>query len=174
LTYFSLTIVAIKELKEILQDHDVSVEERKSIEESIQDLQAGKLKELRDRVKTLPIVGATFAATCFPVLNDCSFDVVVMDEATQSLEPMCLVPFIRFKPSHTVRLCAICHHVFFLFTLKSYAMNVLLTSWAGLSIAFLCFGYEHADSCWGSLSTLSNPFNSKQRPVSSLAFASNV
>eukprot|EP01028_Stygiella_incarcerata_P006999 TRINITY_DN28518_c0_g1_i3.p1 TRINITY_DN28518_c0_g1~~TRINITY_DN28518_c0_g1_i3.p1 ORF type:complete len:678 (+),score=175.00 TRINITY_DN28518_c0_g1_i3:1051-3084(+) len=94
--------VAIKELKEILQEHDVSMEERKSIEESIQDLQTGKLKELRDRVKTLPIVAATFAATCFPVLDDCSFDIVVMDEATQSLEPMCLVPFIRFKPSHAI------------------------------------------------------------------------
>lgn len=47
-------------------------------------------------------LGVTCAAAKFPVLDGHTFPIVIMDEASQMLEPLSLFPLVRFGGSHLV------------------------------------------------------------------------
>lgn len=56
-------------------------------------LASGKVKET---VGDARVVGVTFAATSFEVLKNAEFPIVILDESSQCLEPMALIPMCKF------------------------------------------------------------------------------
>jgi superfamily I DNA and/or RNA helicase len=67
------------------------------------DERARKLKQAR-------VVGVTCIASAFPALNDNVFPLVILDECSQMIEPLSLLPIGRFGCEKLVR--------FFLFWLR--------------------------------------------------------
>ena len=47
-------------------------------------------------------IGVTCAACTFPVLNEYTFPIIFLDEASQMLEPMSVIPLSRFSASRLV------------------------------------------------------------------------
>ncbi|KAI8054468.1 P-loop containing nucleoside triphosphate hydrolase protein [Syncephalis plumigaleata] len=56
----------------------------------------------KDRIQKALIVGTTCLATTLPVFDGQRFDVVILDEACQIMEPMSLLPLVRFNSSRAV------------------------------------------------------------------------
>jgi superfamily I DNA and/or RNA helicase len=46
------------------------------------------------------VFGSTCAACTFPILSTCQFRIVILDESSQLLEPVALLPVARFNSSH--------------------------------------------------------------------------
>ncbi|KAF9351439.1 hypothetical protein BGX26_010565, partial [Mortierella sp. AD094] len=82
----------IKELQSILDDDSLSIKERQYVKIAMKKFQ--KL-ENRGIVEGANVVGATCIASTFEVLDDATFPIVILDEASQLLEPMSLIPICR-------------------------------------------------------------------------------
>ncbi|KAL9644593.1 hypothetical protein ABK040_015332 [Willaertia magna] len=86
----------IKQLKEMIKDEDISNEEQQSIKQAIKELQSGAYENRKQSVKDARVVGVTCAATAFEVLKNNKFSILILDESSQCLEPLALLPLTRF------------------------------------------------------------------------------
>lgn len=84
--------IDIKELQAELRDDNLPARERLCIKKTIQLFQKGAN---RDIVEGATVVGATCIASTFEALDSMTFPIVILDEASQLLEPMSLVPLCR-------------------------------------------------------------------------------
>ncbi len=63
----------------------------------IDAIQKGAERQRRKLLHTIPVVGATCCALLRPVLEGSAFTLVVLDECSQLVEPLSLVPIIRAR-----------------------------------------------------------------------------
>jgi superfamily I DNA and/or RNA helicase len=68
------------------------------------DIKSERMDERARRLKKVRVVGVTCIASVFPVLNDNVFPIVILDECSQMIEPLSLLPIARFKCEKLVRL----------------------------------------------------------------------
>ena len=86
---------ALKVLNDMARSMNRGAEDHKHVMVAIEGLTSnidGQEKLLKSRV-----VGVTCAATSFPILQGKQFQVVLMDEASQMVEPESVIPIHRYK-----------------------------------------------------------------------------
>jgi superfamily I DNA and/or RNA helicase len=81
----------------MLREDNLSKTERKSVLAALQALKSGEMKQREHKLRQVRVVGVTCAACTFPVLEDIKFPIVFLDEASQMLEPMSIIPLTRFS-----------------------------------------------------------------------------
>jgi hypothetical protein len=86
---------AASELESMLQSENLSSDDRFLITEAILDFKS-KPRSKSSEFKRARIVGCTCASLTKNIMDDQQFDIVIVDEATQLVEPMVLVPCVRF------------------------------------------------------------------------------
>lgn len=65
----------------------------------------GADRQRRKKLKTAGIVGVTCCSAGLPVLEGQSFDVLLLDEASQMIEPLILNPLTTAKPRFALGTC---------------------------------------------------------------------
>jgi hypothetical protein len=88
-------VSAAAELESLLQSDTLSSDDRLLIMEAIVDFKS-KPRSKSSELKKARIVGCTCASLTKSIMDDQQFDIVIVDEATQLVEPMVLVPCVRF------------------------------------------------------------------------------
>lgn len=83
------------ELESLLQSDTLSSDDRLLIMQAIVDFKA-KPRSKSSELRKARIVGCTCASLTKSIMDDQQFDIVIVDEATQLVEPMVLVPCVRF------------------------------------------------------------------------------
>jgi hypothetical protein len=86
----------IKDYKEMLKE-PMTPEEAKSIKQAINELETGVSDKKKDTLQKVRVVGVTCAASSFPILEESKFSIVILDESSQCLEPLALLPLSRFS-----------------------------------------------------------------------------
>ncbi|GMH36180.1 hypothetical protein BSKO_04048 [Bryopsis sp. KO-2023] len=86
---------------------NAAVELRKMLKESwnssrlvvheVAEAEKGAERIRRKRLRSSSVVGVTCCSSLNPLLADLEFDVVILDEASQMMEPLSLMPIIRAK-----------------------------------------------------------------------------
>lgn len=61
----------------------------------MRQVKAGAERARKKRLKTAAVVGVTCCSAVLPVLDDQLFDVVFLDECSQMVEPLSLLPLAR-------------------------------------------------------------------------------
>lgn len=92
---------AAEELKEMLKEASSPVETA-FLQAELSRVEKGAEQQRRKRLKTIPIVGVTCCSAQLSVLDDNHFDVVVLDECSQMIEPLSLMPILRSKAKYLV------------------------------------------------------------------------
>ena len=92
----------MNDLRELKKDISLTSIEKKIIEKEINERKSGKIAQRRNQMKDVSIVGVTCASSTNPLLGD-HYDIILLDEATQSIEPLMLIPILRFNPK-----CIVC------------------------------------------------------------------
>ncbi|EKE42812.1 hypothetical protein ENUP19_0052G0011 [Entamoeba nuttalli] len=92
----------LNDLRELKKEKLLTNEERRIIENEINERKSGSIEKRSHDIKTASIVGVTCASSTNPILNN-SYDIILLDEATQTIEPMLLIPILRFNPK-----CIVC------------------------------------------------------------------
>ncbi|KAF9928420.1 hypothetical protein FBU30_002378 [Linnemannia zychae] len=87
-----LLVHDIKELQAILNDDSLSFKERQYVKVALKRFQR---EENRGIVEKADVVGVTCVASMFEVMDEASFPIVILDESSQLLEPMSLIPICR-------------------------------------------------------------------------------
>jgi hypothetical protein len=82
-------------LKEELNGNPKS-KDAEDIRQAIKDLSIARPATRSKRLKTMRVVGTTCAATAYGALDDSKFSIVLLDEASQMLEPLSLLPISKF------------------------------------------------------------------------------
>ena len=86
---------AAAELESLLQSDTLSDDERLLVMQAIVDFKS-KPRSKSSELKKARIVGCTCASLTKSIMDEQQFDIVIVDEATQLVEPMVLVPCVRF------------------------------------------------------------------------------
>lgn len=86
----------LKDYKEMLRD-PLDEEETKSIKKIISDIEKGLFEDRKNSINQYRVIGVTAAATSFPILKDSKFSILILDESSQCLEPLALLPISRFQ-----------------------------------------------------------------------------
>ena len=68
-----------------------------SDEMEVLQVKAGAERARRKRLKTSAVVGVTCCSAVLPVLDEQQFDVVFLDECSQMVEPLSLLPLARAR-----------------------------------------------------------------------------
>ncbi|KAI9306942.1 AAA domain-containing protein [Cunninghamella echinulata] len=89
----------LKELEHMLDDPNNTEEEIENISSAIQRFR--KCENILE-VHKADVVGTTCNASSFDIFNDTVFPFILMDECSQLMEPMTIVPLARFKCSRIV------------------------------------------------------------------------
>lgn len=63
---------------------------------SCADLKHGRIKQRIEKLKKVRVVGVTCAASVFQVLEGNKFQIVILDESSQMLEPLSMLPIGKF------------------------------------------------------------------------------
>lgn len=87
----------IKSLQDMLKDKDIDADEEAGIKQAIKDLKSGVYENRKQSIKDARVVGVTCAATGFEVLKNQKFSILILDESSQCLEPLALLPLARFS-----------------------------------------------------------------------------
>ncbi|BDA40874.1 Protein ZGRF1 [Coccomyxa sp. Obi] len=85
---------AAQELEAMLKEA-TSVSEQKILRDELAEVRAGAERKRRRKLKTAAVVGVTCCSAALPVLDDQQFDVVFLDECSQMVEPLSLLPLSR-------------------------------------------------------------------------------
>lgn len=64
---------------------------------SLPSCHAGADRQRKRLLKTVPIVGVTCCSSLLAVLDGQQFDVVILDESSQMVEPLSAVPLLRAR-----------------------------------------------------------------------------
>lgn len=86
----------LKEYKEMMKD-PMDEQEAKTIKQLISDIEKGIFEDRKNSINQCRVVGVTAAATSFPILKDSKFSILILDESSQCLEPLALLPISRFQ-----------------------------------------------------------------------------
>lgn len=73
------------------------LKEKEDISSAIKMYQQNTAQKRIALLRSKRVVGVTCAATCFEVLRDCTFKIVILDEASQMIEPQSLLSIYRFN-----------------------------------------------------------------------------
>lgn len=87
----------IKELRSMIRDPTADKEELEAMKQQLEDLKSGAAENRKQQIKDVRVVGVTCAATAFEVLQGCRFPIIILDESSQCLEPLALLPISRFS-----------------------------------------------------------------------------
>jgi len=95
---------AAAELKDMLREGEgkMSPTEEAALREELAAMAAGAERKRKKMLKTVPIVGVTCCSSLLPVLEDFSFDIVILDECSQIIEPLAMTPILRAKAKYLV------------------------------------------------------------------------
>eukprot|EP01083_Nonionella_stella_P205221 747537_1 len=77
-------------------DISISADERRAVQIAKDDIKLSRAENRAKRLRAMRVVGVTCAATAFPILQDNKFPIVILDEASQMVEPMSLLPIAKF------------------------------------------------------------------------------
>ncbi|ORZ10100.1 AAA domain-domain-containing protein, partial [Absidia repens] len=89
----------LKELEHMLEDPQNSEEETDNIANAIQRFR--RCENMLELHKA-DVVGTTCSASCFEIFSESQFPFILMDECSQVMEPLSMVPLLRFKCSKMV------------------------------------------------------------------------
>ena len=90
-----------RELQQMLKEASTP-SERRLVEKALVELRTGIMAKRAAKVREYSVVGCTSAAAGFQILADCTFPVVVVDEATQMIEPTAVYLLARFRASRAI------------------------------------------------------------------------
>eukprot|EP01102_Stenamoeba_stenopodia_P010650 TRINITY_DN3234_c0_g1_i3.p1 TRINITY_DN3234_c0_g1~~TRINITY_DN3234_c0_g1_i3.p1 ORF type:complete len:1264 (+),score=198.05 TRINITY_DN3234_c0_g1_i3:183-3974(+) len=93
---------ALRDLKSMLVTEKLSPSERKDVLGMIEELQSGKMEQRMKRLNEVKVVGATCASTVFSVLESSAFPIVILDECSQMIEPLSLLPIAKFQSEYMI------------------------------------------------------------------------
>ncbi|KAK2076177.1 hypothetical protein QBZ16_001109 [Prototheca wickerhamii] len=91
----------LAELKRALQE-TTDGGDRQALREEIARLEAGADEARKKLLTSVPIVGLTCCAALLPALDGQKFEVTVLDECSQLIEPLALAPAIRAQSRYMV------------------------------------------------------------------------
>jgi hypothetical protein len=60
-------------------------------------VKAGVENQRKRMLKTIPVVGVTCCSSALPILDGLVFDICILDECSQIVEPLALLPMVRSK-----------------------------------------------------------------------------
>ena len=83
----------------ILSDEALPETARKTVEDTIKRLNMINTKEILSKSR---VVGTTCLSSTLEVFRSQSFDIVILDEASQVTEPMALLPILQFRCTKVV------------------------------------------------------------------------
>ncbi|KAG0791661.1 hypothetical protein G6F21_004923 [Rhizopus arrhizus] len=89
----------LKELEQMLDDGQNSEEDLDHIATAIQRF---RKSESATQIHTANVVGTTFMSSTFEIFNDVKFPLVLVDESSQLMEPLTMVPLARFSCNRLV------------------------------------------------------------------------
>lgn len=89
---------AIKELQRSLKFDDLTPQEQGDLQNELEELRSGRAGKRKERLHVTPVVGTTCNASMFKLFKDQCFEVLLLDEASQMIEPLSLLPIKAFKP----------------------------------------------------------------------------
>ncbi|KAH3744299.1 protein ZGRF1 [Pelomyxa schiedti] len=84
---------ARRRLEERKKESHISRAEKEAVDRELKNL---RHKVKQDLLKSVHVVGATCAACPFKVLDNMQFEIVILDESSQLVEPLSLLPMSRF------------------------------------------------------------------------------
>lgn len=93
---------ATAELKEMLKEAAGNPFEEAVLRAELAAAERGSDRHKKKLLKTCPIVGVTCCSSILTVLDDLQFDIVILDEASQMIEPLSLAPMLRAKCKYLV------------------------------------------------------------------------
>jgi superfamily I DNA and/or RNA helicase len=93
---------AAYELKKQLKSSDLTKEEEKCIVEELEEIASGRAKKRKHRLQLSPLVGTTCSASLFKLFKDNTFEVLMLDECSQMIEPLSLLPISSFRPQKLI------------------------------------------------------------------------
>jgi hypothetical protein len=85
----------IKDLKSMLKE-ELEDDELEGVKKALEEIKSGVADKRKDSIKDVRVVGVTCAATAFQVLQGNKFPILILDESSQCLEPLALLPLSRF------------------------------------------------------------------------------
>jgi hypothetical protein len=93
----SSSSTALSELQDMLKECPIGENHQRTILESEVKAftEAGAERRRRLLLKNAPVVGVTACSSLLPVLDGQVFDIVILDESSQMIEPLSLAPMIR-------------------------------------------------------------------------------
>ena len=83
----------LKDLEQMLDDPRNSEDDVENISTAIQRF---RKSEKTTQIQNVAVVGTTFMSSTFDVFNDIKFPLVLVDESSQLMEPLTMVPLSRF------------------------------------------------------------------------------
>jgi hypothetical protein len=89
---------AIYELRKQLRADELSSGERVDLERELEELVSGRAGKRKERLGLCPIVGTTCSASLFKLFKDHQFAILMLDECSQMVEPLSLLPIKSFEP----------------------------------------------------------------------------
>ena len=95
---------ASAELKEMLREGagTMSVAEEATLRAELAAAESGAERQRKRLLKTVPVVGVTCCSSLLPVLDNLAFDVVILDECSQIIEPLAMAPILRAQAKFLV------------------------------------------------------------------------
>lgn len=83
----------IKELEAMLKDEPMSANDTSFVETALQKFQRA---ESQANIREARVIGTTCVASAFELFNGTTVPLILLDEASQIMEPMAMVPITRF------------------------------------------------------------------------------
>ncbi|KAH8553357.1 P-loop containing nucleoside triphosphate hydrolase protein [Umbelopsis sp. PMI_123] len=83
----------IKELEAMLKDEAMSATDMASVETALQKFQKA---ESQAQISDARVIGTTCVASVFEIFNDLTIPLILLDEASQIMEPMAMVSITKF------------------------------------------------------------------------------
>ncbi|KAL4457552.1 hypothetical protein ABPG75_012417 [Micractinium tetrahymenae] len=95
------TATAAAELREMLKEAG-SPEEKAVIQAELAAAERGADRQRKRLLKTVPVVGVTCCSSLLSALDGQQFDVVILDECSQMVEPLSAVPLLRARARYLI------------------------------------------------------------------------